>query len=414
MSPVICGHYWMKKPNTGILLEGSPYVIAPGAGSTGPAVGYHIAVSPDSKNVYITGNNNTISMYNRDLTTGALTYFGYVTTGLGSPGQCQVAPSGKFVYFSNNNTQTVGVYSRNTTTGALSATFSQYTSGGVYTQSIPVITPDGTGLYIPTGSSVLQFTVDTVTGIPTYLGSFNTGVSLANLLVISSDGAFVYSIGGSVLYMMSRNSGTNILSPLSPATISASSGSAYGLVISADGKNMYSAGIQQYTRSTTTGLLTSFLPLIQTNNYSVTSLVISPDGKHVYGNSTDTEGFLEYVRDLSTGQLTPLVTASFTGQTVGTTLTVTNMLTGILRVGSILLGASVTLSQRITALGTGTGGNGTYTVSASQTIGPIAMTSANLPVPGYSNNEYLISVTPDGNSVYIVDTSGYIISSWRN
>ena len=58
----------------------------------------------------------------------------------------------------------------------------------------------------------------------------------------------------------------------------------------------------------------------------------------------------------------------------GTTLTVSAVASGTLSVGTIITGTGVTAGTTITALGTGTGGVGTYTVSQSQLITSISMT----------------------------------------
>jgi hypothetical protein len=58
----------------------------------------------------------------------------------------------------------------------------------------------------------------------------------------------------------------------------------------------------------------------------------------------------------------------------GTTLTVGGTITGTYAIGHILSGTGVTANTTITALGTGTGGAGTYTVSASQTVGSTTIT----------------------------------------
>ncbi|MGC4041417.1 MAG: hypothetical protein QM710_11710 [Flavobacterium sp.] len=60
-----------------------------------------------------------------------------------------------------------------------------------------------------------------------------------------------------------------------------------------------------------------------------------------------------------------IVTASITG----TTMTVTGVTSGMLAVGQALWGTGITGGTTITAFGTGSGGVGTYTVSASQTVG---------------------------------------------
>jgi len=59
-----------------------------------------------------------------------------------------------------------------------------------------------------------------------------------------------------------------------------------------------------------------------------------------------------------------------------TTLTVGGTVTGTFAVGQVISGTGVTSNTRITALGTGTGGAGTYTVSASQTVSSTAINSA--------------------------------------
>jgi hypothetical protein len=60
--------------------------------------------------------------------------------------------------------------------------------------------------------------------------------------------------------------------------------------------------------------------------------------------------------------------AVVTGSIAGTTLTVTAVTSGTLYVGQTIQGSTVTAQTIITALGTGTGGAGTYTVNNSQTV----------------------------------------------
>jgi uncharacterized membrane protein len=72
---------------------------------------------------------------------------------------------------------------------------------------------------------------------------------------------------------------------------------------------------------------------------------------------------------------------SFTGSISGTTLTVSAVASGTLAVGQLIVGAGVSASPPgsnatyITALGTGSGGVGTYTVGVSQTVTSRAMTA---------------------------------------
>lgn len=85
---------------------------------------------------------------------------------------------------------------------------------------------------------------------------------------------------------------------------------------------------------------------------------------------------------LPTGSLYPLVsstaktttTTSFTASIAGTTMTVTAVGSGTVQVGQLITGTGVTAGTTITALGTGTGGAGTYTVSTTQTTASTTIT----------------------------------------
>lgn len=74
---------------------------------------------------------------------------------------------------------------------------------------------------------------------------------------------------------------------------------------------------------------------------------------------------------------------TFTGDISGTTLKVTAIANGTISIDSPILGAGVTPATKVTALGTGTGGVGTYTVSASQRVASTMM-NANAPSGGCS------------------------------
>jgi len=63
-----------------------------------------------------------------------------------------------------------------------------------------------------------------------------------------------------------------------------------------------------------------------------------------------------------------LTATYFTGSISSTTLTVTAVDAGLLQVGSVIEGTGVATGTIITALGTGTGGIGTYTVNVSQLV----------------------------------------------
>lgn len=68
--------------------------------------------------------------------------------------------------------------------------------------------------------------------------------------------------------------------------------------------------------------------------------------------------------------------ASFTGSISTTTLTVSAVTSGTITVGQTVVGAGVAQGTLITALGSGTGGTGTYAVGISQTVGSESLVSA--------------------------------------
>lgn len=77
-----------------------------------------------------------------------------------------------------------------------------------------------------------------------------------------------------------------------------------------------------------------------------------------------------------TWRISTPATALFTGSVSGTTLTVTAMSTGTIAAGQQLFGVGVTGETVVTALGTGTGGVGNYTINNSQTISSETLSTA--------------------------------------
>jgi hypothetical protein len=94
---------------------------------------------------------------------------------------------------------------------------------------------------------------------------------------------------------------------------------------------------------------------------------ITDNGVNVY----IVDGTYRYTWRISTPS-----SAVFTGSTSGTTLTVSAITNGALAVGQVLFGIGVTQETVITALGSGSGGVGTYTINLSQTIASERMNSA--------------------------------------
>jgi hypothetical protein len=98
--------------------------------------------------------------------------------------------------------------------------------------------------------------------------------------------------------------------------------------------------------------------LVGTLNTSSGQVGITDNGQSVY----ITDGSYRY-----TWRISVPLSAQFIGSVSGTTLTVTLMKSGTIAAGQQLFGLGVTPETIITALGTGTGGVGTYTINLSQT-----------------------------------------------
>jgi len=102
-------------------------------------------------------------------------------------------------------------------------------------------------------------------------------------------------------------------------------------------------------------------------NSSTGVVGITDNGVNVY----IVDGSYRYTWKISTPSA-----AVFTGSISGTTLTVSAVTSGTLASGQALFGVGIAQATVITALGTGSGGVGTYTINISQTVASEGMNSA--------------------------------------
>ena len=119
-----------------------------------------------------------------------------------------------------------------------------------------------------------------------------------------------------------------------------------------------------YVYALTANLVPSVIGLL---NSSTGIVKITDNGVNVY----IVDGAYRY-----TWYISSPATAVFYGSVSGTTLTVTGVSSGSIAVGQSLYGVGVLAETVITALGTGTGGAGTYTINRSQTVAAESMNSA--------------------------------------
>ena len=95
----------------------------------------------------------------------------------------------------------------------------------------------------------------------------------------------------------------------------------------------------------------------------------------------------------------PRSSATFTAKISNATILVSAVASGLLGVGSSIVGPGVSAGTFITALGTGTGGAGNYTVNNSQTVASEIMTS---PSVVFGTTHYPLSA----NSIYVAAVGG--------
>jgi DNA-binding beta-propeller fold protein YncE len=187
-------------------------------GVNGISIAFGVAVSPDGKNVYVTGRNeNGLATFNRDPGTGALTFAGAHFDGSGGvdglalPWGLEVSPDGKNVYVAGQGDAGIATFTRDTGTGAL--TFLEADKDGVAgvdglngITNIEVSPGTGTNLY---GAScggdmaVSAFTRDPSTGAISFLEVHRDGVGGVSGLnctrdvAVSPDGTSVHSVAES-------------------------------------------------------------------------------------------------------------------------------------------------------------------------------------------------------------------------
>jgi hypothetical protein len=135
-------------------------------------------------------------------------------------------------------------------------------------------------------------------------------------------------------------------------------------MVTLSGGNIMVAVCGPYVYAVTSSFVST---LVGQLNSSTGRVGINDNGVNVY----IVDGTYRYTWRISTPS-----SAVFTGSTSGTTLTVSAITNGALAVGQVLFGLSVTQETVITALGTGTGGIGTYTINLSQTNASQQMNSA--------------------------------------
>jgi DNA-binding beta-propeller fold protein YncE len=284
---------------------------------------YEAQVSPDGKNVYSVAASGALVEYARDQTSGALTEIGCITAGtescapanatteaiaMSSPAAIAISPDGANAYVVTQGTNSLVEFSRNQETGLLTETgcisredteCAVHNAGGLHSPYGIAVSPDGKNVYTAAYSdeAIAEFSRNTATGALTQLSGAN------NCVTSGSTGL----------------TGCNTEKALGLER-------AIGVIVSPDGKNVYVAAgatngkgaIVAFERDAAEEGALKQLPgtegCISTFNTNCApgiaidgpeSLVISPDGRNVYANSSQNNAVLELRREPS-GALTQL------------------------------------------------------------------------------------------------------------
>jgi len=336
-----------------------------------------VVVSPDGDHVYVAdGAADAVITFRRDATSGALTQVGCVSEtgapagctdgrGLDLPNHVALSPDGASLYVSAHDSDGIAVFDRDLTTGALTqlpgtqGCITDSGSGGACTigrgmdgAEEAVVSPDGAHVYMTNyyGDSVAVFARDETTGALTQSAGAEgcvsesgvgctdgTGLDGADGLAISADGAHLYvaADGGDAVTWLVRDPATGALSQTAGTTCIAETGGACadgrgldgaeGVEVTADGEHVAVASqtsdaVAVFARDDASGALTQLAGtagcVSETGSGGACAdgtaldaafdVQVAPDGDHVYATAGISGALVIFARDGSTGALTQL------------------------------------------------------------------------------------------------------------
>jgi hypothetical protein len=242
----------------------------------------------------------------------------------------------------------------------------------------------------------------------TLLTTFPNQQSVRGLRAISSGGSQLIAVCGNYVYAVSYNFEPSIIGQLlsSSGPVSISDNGIYVYIV--DGANRYSwlidapdtVYISGYIAGTTLNVST-----IENGTISVGSQIFGLGvlpGTIVNSGS----GYLWTVnipQNVSFQRLnTDPASCVFTASIAATVLTVSAVSRGSLKVGTTIIGAGIPTGVIITALGTGTGGAGTYTLSSSLSVGSETMYAQQFSILPSSDGAFTGGGVVDVNDNYFI------------
>jgi 6-phosphogluconolactonase (cycloisomerase 2 family) len=183
-------------------------------GVDGLAGSESVAISPDGRNVYVTGDvEHALAVFRRDETTGALSFVETQRDGVGGVDGLAgaefvtVSPDGRHVYVAGFDENALVLFNRNETTGVLSFVEAQRDGvGGVdgLANAVSVaVSPDGQYVYVVgvADNALAVFQRDKETGVLGFVEVEQDGVggvaglAKVNSVTVSPDGQHIYAAG---------------------------------------------------------------------------------------------------------------------------------------------------------------------------------------------------------------------------
>jgi 6-phosphogluconolactonase (cycloisomerase 2 family) len=293
-----------------------------------------VTLSPDGEHVYVAAYyDDAVTIFDRNTSTGTLTYVGHVEDGVaGVDGlyradSVTVSPDGKHVYVAGNWDSAVAIFSRNATTGMLTyAGVVKDGVGGVVdglggAESVTV-SPDGAHVYVAAYSddAVTAFVRNGATGALTYVGHVEDGVGADGLegaesVTVSPDGAHVYvaALIDDAVTAFRRDGATGALTCLQMSRTAPGLEGAAGAAVSPDGDHVYVTGndddaVVAFERNRGTGAL-AYMETSADGDYDglvegldgARAVVVSPDGRSVYVAGFDDDAVAHFNRHADGG-----------------------------------------------------------------------------------------------------------------
>jgi len=304
-----------------------------------------VVVSPDGRNVYVTGAEaGSVVVFSREPDTGRLTFLETHVNGvsrvlgIATPLGLAISPDGKHVYATGSDDLSMAIFNRNPDTGALTFVEAVNVFGnieGIDNAYGVAVSPDNLSVYVAgqddskyaENDAIAVYSRNADTGLLSLVEMVQNGVNGVSGLTaitgitVSPDNNSVYAVN--IWYTMavfSREQGTGTLTfaQVLERGVDGVSNDLLGVhvvIVSPDNQHVYVAArrndsVSVFDRNPDTGMLT-FIERLQSrvgdspaiNLGGAHGLAISPDGQYIYVTSDGPDILLSLSRDPQAGTL---------------------------------------------------------------------------------------------------------------